>query len=50
MLSSAVAPGGALVVSGVMLEEEAEVLAAFAPRLKPVARVAEDEWIGAVLR
>lgn len=50
MLSSAVAPGGALVVSGVMLVEEAEVLAAFAPRLKPVARVAEDEWIGAVLR
>jgi ribosomal protein L11 methyltransferase len=49
-LSRAVAPGGTLIVSGVTLAEEAGVLAAFAARLEPVARVAEDEWVGLVLR
>ncbi len=50
VLSAALAPGGALIVSGVTLDEEAGVLAAFAPRVKPVARVAEQEWVGSVLR
>jgi len=50
VLAAAVAPGGTLVVSGVTLDEEAGVVAAFAPRLTPVARVAEDEWVGSVLR
>ena len=50
VLAAALAPGGTLIISGVTLDEEAGVLAAFAPRLKPVARVAEEEWIGSVLR
>jgi hypothetical protein len=45
-----VASGGVLIVSGVMLDEEAGVIAALAPRLKPVARIAEGEWVGVVLR
>ena len=39
------APGGSLIISGVMLDEEAEVLAAFAPRLRLVERLTEDEWM-----
>lgn len=50
VLSATVAPGGVLIVSGVMLDEEAGVIAAFAPHLKPVVRVVEDEWVGVVLR
>ncbi len=50
VLSAAVAPGGALIVSGVTLDEEVGVLAAFAPRMKPVARVVEDEWVGTEFR
>jgi ribosomal protein L11 methyltransferase len=49
-LTGAVAPGGTLIVSGVTLDEEADVVAAFAPRMTPVARVAEDEWVGVVLQ
>ncbi len=49
VLAQAVAPGGSLIISGVMAEEEAEVLAAFAPALTLVERLAEDEWIGARL-
>jgi ribosomal protein L11 methyltransferase len=49
VLSAAVAPGGAIIISGVTLDEEAGVLAAFAPRMQPVAYVAEDEWAGVVL-
>jgi ribosomal protein L11 methyltransferase len=49
VLSAAVAPGGTLVISGVTLEEETSVLAAFAPRMTPVVRLAEDEWVGATL-
>jgi ribosomal protein L11 methyltransferase len=49
VLSAAVAPGGTLVISGVTLGEEADVLAAFAPRMTPVVRLAEDEWVGATL-
>ncbi len=50
VLSAAVAPGGALVISGVTLEEEADVLAAFAPWMTPVERLSEDEWLGSILR
>jgi ribosomal protein L11 methyltransferase len=50
LLLTRVAPGGALIVSGVTLGEEAGVLSAFAARLKPVVRVAEDEWVGVLLR
>ena len=50
VLSAAVAPGGTLVISGVTLEEEASVLAAFTPRMTLVERLAEDEWLGAGLR
>jgi ribosomal protein L11 methyltransferase len=50
VLGAAVAPGGVLIVSGVMLDEETGVMSAFAPRLQPVARAAEDEWVGVVLR
>jgi ribosomal protein L11 methyltransferase len=47
ILASAVAPGGSLIISGVMLDEEAEVLVAFAPRLQLVERVTEDDWMAA---
>lgn len=46
-LSGAVAQGGTLIVSGVMLEEEAAVMAAFTPGLALVERMAEDEWMAA---
>jgi len=49
-LADAVAPGGALIISGVTLEEESLVLAAFAPRMTLVERVTEDEWMGGWLR
>lgn len=49
-LADAVAPGGALIISGVTLDEESSVLAAFAPRMTLVERVAEDEWMGGWLR
>jgi ribosomal protein L11 methyltransferase len=49
VLVRAVAPGGALIVSGVMREEEADVLAAFAPSLALADRLSEDEWVGARL-
>jgi ribosomal protein L11 methyltransferase len=46
VLSAAVAPGGSLVISGVTIDEEAAVLAAFAPGTTMVARLSEDEWVG----
>jgi ribosomal protein L11 methyltransferase len=49
VLAGAVAAGGSLVVSGVLRSEEADVVAAFAPRLTVVDRLSEDEWIGAIL-
>lgn len=49
-LSAAVAAGGALVVSGLTREEEADVMAAFSPGMMPALRLAEDEWVGVVLR
>ena len=49
LLAAAVAPGGSLILSGVTREEEADVLAAFAPELTLVERISEDEWIGAWL-
>jgi ribosomal protein L11 methyltransferase len=48
-LAGAVAPGGSLIISGVLAEEEADVLAAFAPFVTLVERLSEDEWIGARL-
>jgi ribosomal protein L11 methyltransferase len=50
ILAGAVAPGGSLIISGVTLEEEAAVVAAFAPWMTVVERMAEQEWMGAVLR
>ena len=50
VLAGVVAPGGTLVISGVTLEEEAEVVRAFAPRMTVVERLAEDEWVAALLR
>ncbi len=50
LLAGAVAPAGSLVISGVTLEEEAEVLRAFAPWMTVVERLTEDEWIAALLR
>ncbi len=49
-LAGAVGPGGTLVISGVTLEEEAEVLRAFAPWMAVAERLAEDEWVAALLR
>jgi ribosomal protein L11 methyltransferase len=49
-LSAAVAAGGALVVSGLTRGEEADVMAAFAPGMKPALRLAEYVWVGVVLR
>ena len=49
-LAGAVGPGGTLVISGVTLEEEAEVVRAFAPWMAVVERLAEDEWMAALLR
>jgi ribosomal protein L11 methyltransferase len=50
VLAGAVAPGGTLVISGVTLEEEAEVVRAFEPSMVVVERLAEDEWMAAMLR
>ena len=50
VLACAVAPGGTLVISGVTLEEEAEVVRAFAPWMDVVERLTEDEWVAALLR
>jgi ribosomal protein L11 methyltransferase len=50
VLAGAVATGGSLVISGVTLEEEAEVLRAFAPWMAVVERLTEDEWVAARLR
>jgi len=49
-LAGAAGPGGTLVISGVTLEEEAEVVRAFAPWTVVVERLTEDEWMGALLR
>jgi ribosomal protein L11 methyltransferase len=49
VLVRAVARGGALIIGGVMREEEAEVMAAFTPALALADRLSEDEWIGAML-
>jgi len=50
VLAGAVASDGSLVISGVTLEEEAEVLRALAPRMAVVERLTEDEWVAALLR
>jgi ribosomal protein L11 methyltransferase len=50
LIAAAVAPGGSLIVSGVLREEESDVMAAFAPALTVVERLSEDEWVGALLR
>jgi ribosomal protein L11 methyltransferase len=50
VLTGAVAPDGSLVISGVTLEEEAEVVRAFAPWMAVVERLTEDEWVAALLR
>jgi ribosomal protein L11 methyltransferase len=50
VLAGAVAPEGTLVISGVTLEEEAEVLRAFAPWMTAVERLAEDDWMAARLQ
>ena len=49
VLAGDVAPGGTLVISGVTLEEEAEVVRAFAPWMTVVERLTEDEWVAALL-
>jgi len=46
LLASSLRPGGTLIVSGVTLEEEAEVTAAFAPHLAVASRLAEHGWVG----
>jgi ribosomal protein L11 methyltransferase len=45
-LAACVAPGGCLIVSGVTLAEEAEVVSAFEPTLRLAERIGEDEWVG----
>jgi ribosomal protein L11 methyltransferase len=50
VLAGAVAPGGMLLISGITLDEEAEVIRAFSPRMTVVERLTEDEWIAAALR
>jgi ribosomal protein L11 methyltransferase len=50
VLAGAVARGGTLVISGVTLEEGAEVLRAFAPWMTVDERLTEDEWMAAALR
>jgi ribosomal protein L11 methyltransferase len=49
VLARIAAPRGTLLISGVTLEEEAEVLRAFAPWMTVVERLAEDEWMAARL-
>jgi len=49
VLSRAVAPGGSLIVSGILRDEEADVLAAFDGALTLAERLTEDEWVGARL-
>lgn len=43
-LADAVRPGGQLIVSGLLLDEESDVRRAFS-RLQDVDRLAEDEWV-----
>jgi ribosomal protein L11 methyltransferase len=50
VLAGAVAPGGSLIISGVTLEEEAEVLRALVPWMAVVERLTEDEWVAARLQ
>ncbi len=45
VLAGAVARGGTLVISGVTIDEEADVLRAFAPWMTVVERLTEDEWV-----
>lgn len=48
-LLAALAPGGRLILSGITLEEEADVRARFEPHLPLVARLEEDGWLGLLL-
>jgi ribosomal protein L11 methyltransferase len=49
-LTGALKPGGHLILSGVMRSEEAEVLAAFAPRTRVLSKTSEEEWLGLLLQ
>jgi ribosomal protein L11 methyltransferase len=50
-LAGAVRPGGALVVSGILADQRARVLAALgAPGPSPEAELAEEGWVAVVLR
>ena len=48
-LASAVRPGGILIVSGLLVEERAAVIEAFAPAA-PSWEQHEDEWAGLAFR
>ena len=45
-LARAVTPGGSLIASGLTLDEEEAVAAAFGTLLAPAGRLVEDEWVG----
>jgi ribosomal protein L11 methyltransferase len=45
-LLQAVAPGGALILSGITADEESSVRGAFEPRVDLRARLDEDGWVG----
>ncbi|HEY3381883.1 MAG TPA: 50S ribosomal protein L11 methyltransferase [Vicinamibacterales bacterium] len=49
-LAHSVLPAGMLIVSGVTLDEEAAVRAAFQTHFDVAARLAEDEWVGLLMR
>jgi ribosomal protein L11 methyltransferase len=49
-LTGALKPGGYLIVSGVTISEQSEVLAAFAPGTEILYVASEQEWVGLLLR
>ena len=49
-LAARLAPAGTLVLSGLLVEEEAQVRAAYEPRLAPAGRLVEGEWLALVYR
>jgi ribosomal protein L11 methylase PrmA len=51
VVAGALAPGGAVVVSGVLVGQRGDVLAAYRTvGLAPVAEHAEDGWLAVILR
>lgn len=49
-IANAVAPGGSLILSGILRSQEEEVLAAYEPRFAPVRVVRKGKWVAVLAR